>query len=243
MSVTGFFVEVTRLNSLPLVSVSDFAGSAYGRSSVAPRIPFGSPAGVRMIAPPGLSLDWFAPLPQPTRASRATTAKRTAAFLDRLTTGLTGDRCRAFPPDTLREPFGQLPYAARARTGLQYFDQRRTHDHRIRVRRDARGLVRIRNTEADPDGQGGGGLGPGDQRCGQIGHLLTRTGDAHHGGRIDEPATGRRGERDPLVGRRGRDQEHLVQLVLVRRGDPLGALFGDLVGRDQPRSPGGCQVP
>jgi TolB-like protein len=72
------------LKGFPPVSVRVAAGNEYGRSSVAPRRPFGSCV-VRMIAPPGLSAFCLSPPLQPARASRATAASRSAAFLVRLT--------------------------------------------------------------------------------------------------------------------------------------------------------------
>ena len=51
--------------------------------------------------------------------------------------------------------------------------------------------------------------------------VVAGAGHAHHRGGVDEAAAGRRGHRDPLVGRRRRDQEDLVEVVRVGGGDPL----------------------
>src|SRR5215207_7742554 len=116
------------------------AWSRTGRSSVDPRSPFGSPAGVRMIAPPGLLDSSAVPPPQPARASSATAVSSAAAFLIRLTTVSTGDRRSAFPSHALAQAFGQRPHSGRAGTRVQRLHERRPHDDRVRVGRDGRGL-------------------------------------------------------------------------------------------------------
>src|SRR4051794_35582385 len=239
-SVTGFLVEVTRLNGFPAVSVSVAAGNEYGWSSVAPRNPFGSCV-VRMIAPPGLSaFSWLPPL-QPARASRATAASRRAAFLVRLTAFLTIDGRARFPAYTFRQRFRELADAHRAAV-LDRLDERRADNDRVRERCHPRRLVRVRDAQTDADRQTGHGLGPGDQRRRQVRRRLPGSRDTHHSGRVDGTTAGLGGQLDPLVGGRRRDQEHLVQVVLVRGGHPLRTLVRDQVGRDQARSPGGCEV-
>src|SRR6266508_441929 len=198
-SVTGLVVDVTRLNSSPWVSVSEVRGIAYGRSSTAPRNPFGSACGLLITAPPGLSaLSAAAPQPATSAASTATTTAGTA-FTTRLTAGSTGGGGRAFPADALGERPGEPRHLGR--TVRDRLDQRRADDHRIRVRRHGGGLVRIRHAESDADRQGGRVLGPAYQFRRQVRGLLAGAGDTHHRGRVDEPAAVGRGHRDPLVRR------------------------------------------
>ena len=62
-------------------------------------------------------------------------------------------------------------------------------------------------------------------------------GDAHRRRGVEEPAGGGRGRRDPLLGRRRRDQEDPVEAVRVGGREPLVGLVGDEVRRDHARAP------
>ena len=71
---------------------------------------------------------------------------------------------------------------------------------------------------------------------------VARPGHAHDRGGVDEAAAGRGRGAQPLGRRRRRDQEHLVELVRIGRGDPLLRLVRDQVRRDQPGAAGRCQL-
>ena len=92
-------------------------------------------------------------------------------------------------------------------------DERRPDDDRVGEPGDLRGLLAGPDPEPDAERQVGDRPAAGDQfRCGGR-DLIAGAGHPHGRGDVQEPAGGRRGQRDPLGrGRRG-DQKNRVQVV------------------------------
>ncbi len=121
-------------------------------------------------------------------------------------------------------------------------DERGPDDHGVGVGGHLGGLVAVRDAQPHSHRQVGDFARPLHQRAGELGRRGARAGHPHDGGRVDEAAARLRGVAQPLVGRRGRDQEDLVEVVGVRCRDPLVGGVGSEVGRDQARSPGTREV-
>src|SRR5680860_1662513 len=102
--------------------------------------------------------------------------------------------------------------------------ERRADDHTVGVGGYVCGLVRVGDSESDPEGQVCDRAGTLDQRAGEVAAGLTCPGDAHDGGGVDESTTTPHRHRHPCIGRGGCHQEDLVEVLLVGCGDPFGCL-------------------
>ena len=98
-------------------------------------------------------------------------------------------------------------------------------------------LLAVGDADADADRQVRHLPGTRDQRPGELRGGRAGAGHSHDRGGVDESAARIDGVAQPLVGRGRGDQEDLVEVVGVGRGDPLLGRVGGQVGRDQARSP------